>query len=527
MTGGGIARRSARLTSIHLAALCLLPLLVGAAACGTGEDSPQARGSSVTVAYCCGREALSPYTDMSARYLVFLPLVESDGSGERVPRLARSWSHSADYREWTYHLRTDVQWDDGVPVTAHDVKFSLDLLAHPEVGYLSDRPGESVTVHDDSTLTIRKDGWFIDGNDWWLVYWPKHVLEGLDPAEFYEWDFWTHPIGNGPYRFIRYVPETMMEFEANADYYGPRPRIGRVILKFAGAAGLAELLAGSVDAITENDPADILKLSGDPRFRVYHGVAETVARAILWKNDDPILRDSRIHRALTLAIDRRGLLQALNLPDGLSIVDGPYTARQFLRGDLPEPLPYDPVAARALLEEAGWRDEDGNGVRELNGTPLRFTAIVMADASLEPGGLGIATHVQGLLLRVGVRMEIRPLEPSLVYHRLKSGDFEAAFTVFQNQAGWLQQFLGADSRVGYNDPEVRRLINRAATTANPDTLDALYRDLMRIFRRDLPVTFLFPRTESYFVHRRIRGLEGRYWPDPVLHMEELWIESPQ
>jgi hypothetical protein len=56
-------------------------------------------------------------------------------------------------------------------------------------------------------------------------------------------------------------------------------------------------------------------------------------------------------------------------------------------------------------------------------------------------------------------------------------------------------------------------------------MDAIYRDLAEIFRRDLPITFLFPRTESYFVHRRIRGLEGRYWPDPVLHMEELWLED--
>ncbi|MCZ6477120.1 MAG: ABC transporter substrate-binding protein [Gemmatimonadetes bacterium] len=525
MTGGGIARRSARLTSIHLAALCLLPLLVGAAACGTGEDSPQARGSSVTVAYCCGREALSPYTDMSARYLVFLPLVESDGSGERVPRLARSWSHSADYREWTYHLRTDVQWDDGIRVTAHDVKFSLDLLAHPEVAYLSDRPGESVTVHDDSTLTIRKDGWFIDGNDWWLVYWPKHVLEGLDPAEFYEWDFWTRPVGNGPYRFIRYVPETMMEFEVNPDYYGRRPRIERVVLKFSGAAGLAELLAEGVDAITENDPADIHALVKDPRFRVYHGVAETVALAVVWNGAYPPFQDLRVRRALTLAIDRRGLLRALDLPDYLPIADAPYTARQFLRGELLEPLPYDPEAAAALLEEAGWRELDGDGVREKDGRALRFTAIAVADAALEPGGLGLATHVQGQLRRVGVRMEIRPLEPGLVFDRLRSGDFEAAFTVFQHLAGWLERFLGAGSRLGYENPAVTSLIDRAVATADPDTMDAIHRDLAEIFRRDLPVTFLFPRTESYFVHRRIRGLEGRYWPDPVLHMEELWLED--
>jgi len=117
------------------------------------------------------------------------------------------------------------------------------------------------------------------------------------------------------------------------------------------------------------------------------------------------------------------------------------------------------------------------------------------------------------------------MEPGLVFDELKSGDFEAAFTVFQNQAPWLKRFLGADSRLGYENPAATRLIGRAAAAADPDTVDAIYRDLAEIFRRDLPVTLLFPRTESYFVHRRIRGLEGRYWPDPVLHMEELWLED--
>ncbi|MCH1932677.1 ABC transporter substrate-binding protein, partial [Shewanella sp. A25] len=66
-----------------------------------------------------------------------------------------------------------------------------------------------------------------------------------------EWDFWEHPIGNGPYRFVRLDPETMMEFEANPDFYLGKPQIERVILKFSLDAGLTELLAGQVDVIPD------------------------------------------------------------------------------------------------------------------------------------------------------------------------------------------------------------------------------------------------------------------------------------
>jgi len=65
----------------------------------------------------------------------------------------------------------------------------------------------------------------------WLSYLPKHVLEHLEPKKFWEWDFWSHPtVSAGPYRFVRYVPETMMEFEANPHYYRGKPKIERVVL---------------------------------------------------------------------------------------------------------------------------------------------------------------------------------------------------------------------------------------------------------------------------------------------------------
>ena len=105
------------------------------------------------------------------------------------------------------------------------------------------------------------------------------------------------------------------------------------------------------------------------------------------------------------------------------------------------------------------------------------------------------------------------------------GRFEAAFILSQHLPGWLRTYFGADAPVGYRNPEVVRLIDRARATADPDELDAAYRELLAIFAEDAPVTFLFPHTESYFVNRRIHGLEGRYPPDPVQHMEHLWIDA--
>jgi peptide/nickel transport system substrate-binding protein len=126
------------------------------AACRTPEVDRQAgETSTVTVAYCCGDEALNPIHDMDAKKLVFLPLMDRDSVGNLVGRLATIWDPSADYREWTYRLRTDVRWHDGVPFTARDVEFTIALMDafwDPDYG---SGAFEAVTVHDDSTITIR------------------------------------------------------------------------------------------------------------------------------------------------------------------------------------------------------------------------------------------------------------------------------------------------------------------------------------------------------------------------------------
>ena len=496
-----------------VAALCLLPLFVGVAACRRVEDPAYARGSTVVMAVP-DVEAVKP--DVSGLdFLTFLPLAKWNELGELEGRLARSWEHSPDHREYTYHLRTDVRWDDGVPVTAHDVKFTLDLLGHPDV---AEYPGIDATVVDDSTVRIRaaNPGYMDD-----ISYFPRHLLEKLDPKRFWQWDFWMHPVGDGPYRFVRYVPETLMEFQANPDYYGARPRIERLILKFVGEAGLTELLAGNVD-MAEADLTQIPRVTKDPRFRL-HVQGHPGARGIYWKTDHPLFSDPSVRRALTLAVNRRALLQLLNLPEELPITDGVFTGRQFRRGEWPEPLPYDPEQARVLLDAAGWKDLDGDGVREKDGLPFRFTASVWS----VQGYPQLAVYVQEFLRQVGVHMEIQSIDDAAAWDRLRAGDFEALFMIVQARPGAQQRDFGRGNRTGYQSPEALAVIDSLQATADPEEHDRLYRRLTEIYRAVMPFTRLIPRSSNRFVHRRVRGPRTSSLAVPAYYMEKLWVEDGQ
>jgi peptide/nickel transport system substrate-binding protein len=326
----------------------------------------------------------------------------------------------------------------------------------------------------------------------------------------------------------------MIELEANPDYYLGKPKIERVVLKFGGNP-LIELLSGNVDVVSGFNPVDIPKVVEDKRFNVYHSVYGGSIEAIWWNHRHPFFGDARVRRALTLAINRRELHQVLNLPDDLPIFDVVCTERQFQRGELPEPLPYDPELAKQLLEEAGWRDEDGNGIRERAGQEFHFTAIAGAGGGEPNTRITAATYIQDQFRRVGVRMEIQPLAPGVSQ---RGRDFEARFFRFLNSMGFdnsrygilgIIPFFGAgqeESPIGYANPEVIALIEKAKKITVPKELELIYRKLMPIIGADLPVTFLYPKVNTFVVHRRIRGFSSSYFrPWVEEEIEHLWIEE--
>ncbi|MEJ2238855.1 MAG: peptide ABC transporter substrate-binding protein [Gemmatimonadales bacterium] len=511
-SNAGRTRRELRRSMLTvIVGLCAL----SAATCGRSGDR---RDSTVIVAYPYegGGDLLGP-SDDEAMFLVFLPLLRYDEHGNLEGRLASSWEHSDDYREWTYHLRTDVRWQDGAPVTAHDVAYTLELLSLPTSMEMWSGIIQSITVHDDSTITVRA------GNPEYyqtqVVHYPRHLLQHLDQSEMLDWAFWLEPVGNGPYRFVRYVPHTLMEFEVNPDYVFEAPRIRRVILKFAGDAGLSELLSGNVDVVKWlDDPGQVRRLSDNPGFAIHYSFWEQRSRAIYWRCDHPILGDVRVRRAIDLALDRRGMLQALGLPNSIPAGSGFYSARQARRGGAPKDAAYDPQAAGSLLEQSGWVDSDGDGIRGRNGQRLSFTALLNASERYDNS---IAIHVQDQLRQLGVDMQLQPLDGGALFERYKNGDFEAA--VFQV---WLQErFYEDDTPLGYHNPRLAELINRVNLSSDPTEVDRAYQEVTQLFHTDVPITLLFPITHTMVAHRRVRGLSSPWRSEPVWHMEDLWLEQ--
>ena len=502
-------------------------LALGAAGCARTTDRAYARGNTLIAAVdSLGTASYAPLTpDVYAEYLVYLPLVRINDRGERQPCLAVEWTHSADYLEWTYRIRPGVRWHDGRPVTADDAKFTIDLHARPDSDVYGLRT--ECTVRDPSTFSVRGIGWTRwEGADSYMSIVPKHLLQGLNYQKWYEWDFWLRPVGNGPYRYVRHQPETMVELEANPDYYQSKPKIDRIVLKITRGAGLTELLSGNVDAISVGiDGAQKLSaLARDRRFRTFWSAPNFWhLTVIVWQNEHPLFREPAVRRALSLGINRRELVQVLQLPSSSSRVDGVYTMRQFQRGEMSEPR-YDPIEARGLLDEAGWRSRGPDGMRTRGRLEFRFTALT-GSGWVERAAL----YVQDQLRDLGVRMDLQPLEMGHFRSMLRAKSFEAAicpqFFMGTMEGALLERFFGEGSPTGYRNPQLMRLYERLRTTAEPEAVDQAHREISDLLRGDQPLATLFAPAGATVVHRRVNGLSEPWQSDPLRFTDDLWLEN--
>ena len=462
--------------------------------------------------------------------LVTDSLVQYDARLELKPMLATSWEISPDGRTVTFELRDGVRWHDGAPVTARDVVFTVEKSREPATEAKSFLSGFQDLVRvealDDLTVRAEYSKSYADFMEAWTVpIIPEH-LAGREP-ELLKSEFARHPVGCGPFRFVRHEPGQEIVFEANDDYWGGKPAIEGVTLQVIPDERTAyqALLRGDLHLLSV--PPDIwaeAEASRDAdrlgRLLFYRLTVWYIA----WNQDGSheAFTDPRVRRAMLLALDREPFAEKVLGGLGKAAATTYHPDSVWADPGI-VPLPYDPDEASRLLDEAGWQDPDGDGIRERRGRSLELTLLTPASRQEISGR--IAAWVQQSLAEIGVRMEIETLEFGAFLERRRSGQFDAVmasltFTPIPDQ---YELYHTSATEDGYNffsfsDPEVDRLLELGRESFDRAEREAVYRELQRRLEELQPMSCLFHFASPVLHDPRLRGLQ----PSPI----DLWRITP-
>ncbi|MEJ2211434.1 MAG: peptide ABC transporter substrate-binding protein, partial [Anaerolineae bacterium] len=285
----------------------------------------------------------------------------------------------------TLNLRDDIIWSDGTPITAEDFVFTYDMIMDPGNTVVSQYPYdylESVEAPDERTVVMTFSEPFAS---WQALFWrgvmPKHVLQPVFDAEgtIDEADWNRAPtVGCGPFDFAEWESGSYIRFVKNPNYWKGEANIDEIYLQFVpdDASQTAALIAGDADLGTFPPLSDVPALQ-DAGLEIMignSGYAEGWYFNFRDMAPDSI-KDVRVRQAIAMAIDRNAITEdlLLGLTEPVMTLWDPIEGGRYLSPDL-KPWPYDPDAARNLLEEAGYTDSDGDGIREdAEGNPLVLT----------------------------------------------------------------------------------------------------------------------------------------------------------
>ena len=435
--------------------------------------------------------------------LVFSYLMTLDENLRVAPALAERLENP-DPLTYVAHLRRGVRFHDGHELTSRDVVYTFTSLMAPD--FISPRKGayrivESVTALDDYSVQFRLKEPF--GS------FPVQLVLPIVPAGAGA-ELRSFPIGTGPYRFVRYDVDDRVVLSAFEGYYDGLPNNPGVVLKVIPddtMRGL-ELRKGTVDLVINDIAPDIAhQLEREGRLSIVTGPG-TDYQYIGFNVRDAFLADTRLRHAIAYAIDREAIVEYLRRGQA-RVATGLLPPVSWAYEPAVRAFGKDPARARQLLDEAGYRDPDGDG-------PLPRLTLSLKISTNEFIRLQ-ATVIQQDLRRVGIDLDVRSYEFATLYADVLKGNFQM-FTlqwvggavadpdilrrVFHSQ----QVPPAGFNRGHYSNPEVDRLLDEAAHEGDEPTRKRLFGSVQKIVAEDQPYVSLWTKTNVAVMQPGIAGL---------------------
>jgi 4-phytase/acid phosphatase/peptide/nickel transport system substrate-binding protein len=508
--------RSHMLTRISLGATFGLALLASPA-------SAQKPGGSITV----GLEVDIPGFDPlkvgvfdtaaeTAAAAIFDTMTYLDDKGVAQPKLALSWTHSDDFKTWTFKLRPGVKFQDGTPFNAEAFKANFDRQKDPAnkcrcafyISFVHD-----VQAPDELTVVYNLNDPSVNLPALMTIQSSNNVVQSPTAWKTKGDDYNRNPVGTGPYILKSWTAGDRMVLEKNPDYWNKgHPYLDRIILKPLPDAQsrFASLQSGEADIVwdDEYDADNIQKAQKDAKMTV-HSYAGSGAAVYAFNTKTPPFDDVRVRRALVMAIDRKKMSQAIT--NGLARpASNPYGDGSWVKCKDDGALPYDVEKAKALIKDYG--------------KPVDFKMVTTAT----PRGRTIGQVFQQFWKQVGATMEMDQVDQATVVPRAFMRQFQLTPWRIVDLADPDPQMY-ANFHTGspvalanYSNPELDRLLEHARVTADIAKRTEDYCAISRLINQEAIWFWSFQNTYYAISTSRLKGLPKIY--NGVVDVSDVWME---
>jgi peptide/nickel transport system substrate-binding protein len=497
-------------------------------------------------------------------------LVDVNPDGEYFPELAaelptlQNGGVSEDYLTVTWHLKPGLKWSDGTPITSDDIKFTWEAVSHPESGALATGGFhliEDIETPDELTAVVHYSEMYpayLGQFRWGLL--PRHATG--EPAEMLNWDWNRDPVANGPFIVEEWAAGDHITLQPNPEYREEgKPYLDRLIFRIVPAYDSQIAMMREEDAHVQLWPGEAKRVWD----QMMGGVAEQQLVPGIWNmamdfnlskpfDDDPgpepphpSLGDLRVRQAIAHGIDYDYIVQEVMEGD-VSYSNSPFEYGWY-KCEIDQPYPYDPEKAMALLEEAGWTDEDGDGIRECHGCPhgeegeplrlqlMGYTNFPPLDRTEEAiieqmNEIGIEMYIQNEDFSVifGGWSDRAPRKTGdydiMIYDR---GFYEDPHTYTATH--WHSEHIpSADNPDGANwyrwqNEAADEAIERAGSTPDQEARKQAYCDLAEEIAKDAVGVYIYLFKDGYGFNKKVHGYTVSTWGSMSWDVADWWIEQ--
>jgi peptide/nickel transport system substrate-binding protein len=452
----------------------------------------------------------------TAAAAIFDTLTALDDKGEPQPKLALSWTHSDDYKTWTYKLRPGVKFHDGTPFNAQAVKENFDRQKDPAnncrcafyIAFIHD-----VQAPDELTVVYNLNDPSVTLPALMSLQGANNVIQSPTAWKTKGDDYNRNPVGTGPYILKSWTAGDRILLEKNPDYWNKgHPYLDRIVLKPMpdSQSRFASLQSGEADIIwdDEYDADFIQKAQKDPKLTV-HSYTGSGAAVFAFNTKTPPFDDLRVRQALVMAIDRKRMSEALT--NGLARpASNPYGDGSWVKCKDDGALPFDIEKAKALIKDYG--------------KPVEFKMITTAS----PRGRAIGQVFQQFWKQADANMEIEQIDQTTIVPRAFMRQFQLTpWRIIDLADPDPQMFANFHTGspvalANYSDPELDRLLERARVTADTDKRIEDYCAISRLVNQQAIWFWTFQNTYYAISAARLKGLPKIY--GGVIDVSNVWLE---